>query len=317
MLDPRGEGTWTLGAAAVDLGDWFVWLASRWVSMATGEKLSGALSARGDGTWRGGVLDGRAELGLRDGRFEDAARHLVIEGLALGVEFTDLRARRTAPAQVLTWQGGHYDTVPFGPGRVEFEIEGDIVRVAGTSLAIFGGTLETGAWVWRSDRPMLTVTAELRGIEMGKLLFLLPPVLAAAQGKIDGHIALYRDDAGLQIGAGRLSLRQGEFAVLRLAPTPGLLSGQLPAAVRKHYAGLGRLETGGIPLRAELLEVVLTPLGDAEGRTAVVRIEGGPADPDLKAPVVLQVNVRGPLDSLVKFGTDSRLGFRGAGGNFR
>jgi hypothetical protein len=44
----------------------------------------------------------------------------------------------------------------------------------------------------------------------------------------------------------------------------------------------------------------------------LVSITGGPADPALRAPVVLEVNVRGPLDQVVAFGTHSRLRF-GAG----
>jgi hypothetical protein len=36
-------------------------------------------------------------------------------------------------------------------------------------------------------------------------------------------------------------------------------------------------------------------------------------DPALKSPVVLQINVRGPLESVVKFGTHSKLRFGGGG----
>jgi len=60
---------------------------------------------------------------------------------------------------------------------------------------------------------------------------------------------------------------------------------------------------------ARELEIRLTPEGDAEGRTARVRLKGGPADPALRAPVELEVNVRGPLDSLVQFSTHHRVRF--------
>ena len=79
--------------------------------------------------------------------------------------------------------------------------------------------------------------------------------------------------------------------------------------MRRHYPGLVQLEAGGVPLRARELEVLLTPAGDPEGRTARVRLKGGPADPALQAPVDLEVNVRGPLDSLVQFGTHHRVRF--------
>ena len=42
---------------------------------------------------------------------------------------------------------------------------------------------------------------------------------------------------------------------------------------------------------------------------------GGPSDPELTAPIDAKINVRGPLESLVKIGadlgTDPRLRFRG------
>jgi hypothetical protein len=313
VLDPRGEGSWRLAEAVIDLGEWFGWLAPRFLPAAENASLNGELTVRGEGTWRGGQLGGRAELALRDGRFEDMGRKLVVEGIAFEVELADVAARRTAGRPELTWRGGRYDVIPFGSGRVEFALDGDRVRVSSATLALFGGELQTAAVELSMNKPALALTAQLHGVELERILFLLPPVLAAAQGRLDGRLELRSDENGLQIGVGRLTLRQGDNAELRLAPSPGLLSTQLPEAVRQHYPGLGQLEMGRIPLRAERLEVFLNPAGDEEGRTATVRLEGGPADPALKAPVVLQINVRGPLDSLVKFGTHSKLGFGGGG----
>ena len=82
--------------------------------------------------------------------------------------------------------------------------------------------------------------------------------------------------------------------------------------VLQHYPGLKKIEMGEAPLRAEELEVTFTPGGDSEGRTARVHIAGGPVDPNLKAPIDLNVNVRGPLQSLIQFGTNSRLRFGGS-----
>src|SRR5690606_14321121 len=109
-----------------------------------------------------------------------------------------------------------------------------------------------------------------------------------------------RTPNGVQIGNGTLALRAGETADLRLAPTPGLLSSSLPETVLKVYPGLGKIETGEVPIRAERLEVAFTPSGDAQGRTAAIRVVGGPEDPRLRAPVDLNINVRGPLEQLIK-----------------
>jgi hypothetical protein len=309
VLDPRGEGTWALDELEIDLGEWFGWVGPRLLPASPQASLRGVLHLRGAGAWRDGALSGRADLTVRDGRFEDPARGLVVEGLALRVAEVDLGRRRTAAGQVLEWREGRYDTIPFGPGRVEFAIDGKAVQVQRVTLAIFGGDFEAGPLEVSAKNPVLDLTARMQGVQLQRMLFLLPPVLKAAQGRLDGNLALRSDGAGLQIGIGRLRLREGETAELQFAPSPGLLTAQLPAAVKQHYPGLEKLETGGIPLRADRLEVDLSPAGDAEGRTATVHIEGGPADPALKAPVVLQINVRGPLESVVKFGTHSKLRF--------
>lgn len=311
LLDPRGEGTWQLGEARVDLGEWFGWFVPKLMPDSPAASLTGELVLRGAGSWRNEVLGGRVEINVRDGRFEDPTRKVVVEGLALRIELDDLLKPRSAGVQELTWRGGKFDAIPFGAGRVEFALEGEEVRVQSAKLLLFGGELRVASTVFSTRDAALAVTANVQGIDLSQILFLLPPVLSAAQGRLDGQLALRRDAAGLQIGAGRLALRAGETADLRMMPTPGLLSSQLPPAVKQHYPGLGRMETGGIPLRAENLEIVLTPDGDREGRSATVQIKGGPADASLKAPVVLQLNVRGPLDQVVKFGTQSNLRFGG------
>ena len=154
-----------------------------------------------------------------------------------------------------------------------------------------------------------SLAARMSGVQLAELLPFLPPLLASARGRLDGRISLRSDADGVRIESGHLALRAGETAELRFLPTPGVISGQLPQLVRQYYPGLLQLESGGIPLRAERLEVVMNASGDETGRTAVVSLEGGPSDPALRAPVVIQVNVRGPLDQVVAFGTHSRLRF--------
>jgi hypothetical protein len=313
VLDSQGEGTWAVEELTLDLGEWFGWVGPRLLPALAKATLQGQLTAKGAGTWRGGVLGGRATIEVRDGRYEDPALGLTLEGIKVRLDVVDVGERRTAPGQVLEWSAGKADLVPLGPGRVEFALEGDTLKIGLIRVAVFGGELEVGPTEFSARRPAVDFSARMRGVELRQVLFLLPPVLVAAQGRLDGQIALRRDSAGLQIGIGRLTLRQGEKADLQFAPSPGLLTAQLPAQVKQYYPGLEKLETGGIPLRAERMEIELTPAGDEQGRTATVHIEGGPVDPALKSPVVLQINVRGPLESVVKFGTHSKLRFGGGG----
>lgn len=308
-LDPFAEGTWRLTEARVELGQWLGAIAPFLSPELAKVALQGAMEATGEGTWRGGVLGGRATLTLRDGRLDDPAHKFGLEGVTLTARFEDLAGRRTAPAQVLAWRSGHYDTFAIGEGRVVFALQGDALHVQEAVVGVLGGELTLSSFVMSTQRSDVSVTAQVRGVDVTQLLFLLPPVLADARGRLDGRLALRRDDAGIQIGTGRLALRPGDTAELRLAPTPGLLSKSMPAAVLQHYPGLGKIEMGEMPLRADVLEVTFTPQGDDAGRTAWVHVAGGPVDPKLRAPIDLNINVRGPLESLVKFGTNSRLKF--------
>jgi hypothetical protein len=311
-VDPAGEGTWRGAEAEIDLTRWFAagtpYLPIDYLPLT----VQGTLAFSGAGTWRDGQLAGRAVVSLRNGRIDDPARKLVLEGVETEVAFEDIAAPRTASAQVFTWRTGQYDTIALGAGRIVFALAGDEIRLEETVAQVLGGEVRLGAVVVSTKKPDISVTATVSGVDVTQLLFLLPPILADAKGRLDGQLALRRDEAGLQIGTGNLTLRPGETAELRLAPTPGLLSASLPAAVLKHYPGLGQIEMGEVPLRADSLEVTFTPQGDAEGRTAWVHVTGGPVDPKLTAPIDLTVNVRGPLDSLIKFGTDSRLKFGGS-----
>jgi hypothetical protein len=307
-LDPAGEGTWRISKAEINVTEWFR-VAPLFAAEMTGAAAGGTLSFTGEGTWRSGVVDGKATFSLREGRIDDAKHKILLEGISVDIEFAELATLRTAPGQVFTWRSGRYDVVPLGVGRIEFEMDRKEVRVTSALIDVFGGELQVGSLVMSTQRPEFSVDARMAGVAVDQVLFLLPPVLADARGRLDGHVALTRDDSGIKIGAGNLSLRPGETAELRLAPTPGLLSASIPPTVLQHYPGLRKIETGEMPMRAEQLEVTFTPEGDAAGRSASVHVVGGPSDPNLKAPIDLTVNVRGPLQSLIKFGTNSRLRF--------
>lgn len=315
-LDPIGEGDWRVTEAEIDLAEWFGWLAPRFSADAAGVTCSGSLRLSGAGTWRNGALGGKASFSVREGRIDDPARKFLLEGISVDFEIADLAKLRTEPAQVFTWRSGRYDVVALGVGRIELELDAEEIRVTKAAIDVFGGELNVGSLVMSTKSPEFSVVARMDGVEVGQLMFLLPPVLSEAHGRMDGNVAIKRDATGIQIGNARLALREGETADLRLAVKPGWLTTSLPPAVVKYFPGFRKMESGEIPIRARVLEMTITPQGDAAGRTAWVRLAGGPSDPELNAPIQTDVNVRGPLEALVKIGADlgtnSRLRFSGA-----
>lgn len=315
-LDPAGEGTWELRDAEVDLGRWLPLVPAVWPGFSLGGvTLGGKIAATGAGTVRGGVPNGRAKIAWRGGRVDDPAHKLMLEGLAGEVVLEDFAMRQTAPAQVISWSGGRYDVVDFGAGRVSFVVAGERLLIDELKLAVFGGEVGLSAMEVSLVRPEVEMTATISGVDAALVLPLFPQLATSAKGRLDGSLTLRRDGEGVHLGRGQLTLPAGSTADVLLKPTPGLLTQSLPDAVRKHYPGLGDLEAGRVPLRADVLEVMFDSAGDAEGRTARVRLAGGPVDPRMRAPIDLTMNVRGPLDLLVKFGTNSRLHW--GGGNKR
>lgn len=308
-LDARGDGEWSAEVDEVDLADWFPAIQPLLARDLAFLSVAGQLQGVARGTLAAGRLAGSASLRLRAGQLGYPPSKVRVEGVSLDLTEVDLGDWSAPPGQLLTWTRARIDSLETGPGRVEFAFVRQALLVAHGEVALLGGEVAVSNTALALDRPEVQVDAEARGLDLARIVALLPPVVAAASGRLDGRLSLRRDSGGFQLGAGRLALREGESAEVRLAPSPGLLSSQLPELVRRHYPGLVQLEAGGVPLVARELEILLTPEGDVEGRTARVRLKGGPADPALQAPVNLEVNVRGPLDSLVQFSTHHRLRF--------
>ena len=307
---------WRLKNVELDLARWSEALAAQWPALA-GATLGGRVLMSGEGDWRDGQLSGRALVRLSEGRVDLPSKKLTLEGLELALQIDDLAARRTAPAQVLALRGGRYDLVTLGAARVVFALDGDKMRVAEAVLEALGGQLILAPFTVALANPDLTVAARAEQIDVTLLLSLLPPILAEAHGRLDGELAFHRDARGeIQIASGRLALRPETTAELRLLPSPGLLTGSLPPKVLQYYPGLIKIETGEMPMRADRLDVRLTPAGDADGHSATVHLEGGPVDPALRAPLVFDLNVNGSLEAVaplfMKLGADSKLSVGGA-----
>jgi hypothetical protein len=307
---------WRLKSVELDLARWNETLAAQWPALA-GVTLGGRVRVSGEGEWREGRLSGRVLFRLTEGRVDLPAKKLTLEGLELTVQIDDLAARRTAPAQVFTLRGGHYDTITLGAGRFVFALDGDKAQVTEAALEALGGRLVLAPFALSLAQPELTVAARAEQIDVTLLLPLLPPILAEAHGRLDGELAFHRDaGGGIKIASGRLGLRPETTAELRLLPSPGLLTASLPPTVLKYYPGLIKIETGEMPMRADRLEVHITPSGDTEGHSATVHLEGGPVDPSLHTPLVFDLNVNGSLEAvaplLMKLGAGTRLSVGGA-----
>lgn len=153
------------------------------------------------------------------------------------------------------------------------------------------------------------VTLDLSDVELGELVKVADAAhkyVRTAKGRVEGRVRVRLSAAPLSF-EGDLRLAKGSTAVVTLVPSPGLLTSYVPERVRKLYPGIEAIELGQTALEARELRVKFHPAGDASGRTAVLRIEGHPLDPQIIAPLELDVNISGPLEKLLRQALDSRL----------
>ena len=313
-----GGGSWVLHDAVLDGRFWFApffqWLGGAVAGIVGG----GELRLQGRGTFRGGMPAGNVAVTFRRGNLRSAEGKWTLDGISLDGEFAiDGRERTVQSASPVKIFVQTISTSRYGARN--FSIEGRLtdlrsLRVETAHIEIAGGDAVASPCIVSLIPFEIQVDVAFKRVGLQDIAALVPGLLSDARGRVDGraHVG-WTPGGGLQLGDAAISANNDEPTEIRLAPFPGLITDYVPQSVREkvlqQYPGLGLIETGKVPLRSTLLEAVYTPKGDASGRTAYVHLMGGPVDPKLRAPVDLEINVRGPIQPLIKFGTDPRLHF--------
>ena len=188
-------------------------------------------------------------------------------------------------------------------GRIEFKswLNGQFTA---------GSAEVSGEGRWQARALSGDFTLKVRDVNLSELAAFADPektYVRTANGKVEGIIRVRVRAGALSGGDSALRLPPGTTATVTFVPSPGLLTSYVPAQVLKHYPGIEAIELGKTPLEAKVLQLVYHPEGDAQGRGARLRIEGRPLDPKIIAPLELEVNFTGPLESLLRKALDSRL----------
>lgn len=302
------DGTWALDESTAEASPWFALLAPRLGPAAAGLEAAGRLTLAGGGTLAAGVPAGRVQARLSGGGLRSAADDWELRDIAAEGNF-DLEGRGDLAVEVAAVRYGLWT---MRDGRVGLTLGAQgTASVTRVRIEGLGGSIELDPFTFAWARPEAALTLRLGGLALQELVALLPAALAEARGRVDGQVALHWDAAGgFTIGAGWIGLAGDEGASVRLAAMPGLITAQIPES-NPAYAPLQRVELGRTPLNVQVLRAEFFPQGDGRGRTASVRLQAEPADPGLKAPVVIDINVAGPLDQLIRLGMDERVRFGG------
>ncbi len=315
-LSLEGEGSYDLAkgdlafkvpAISLDVKTWQAF-AEQLVPMPGGPwEIEGKLTARAEGRLMGRDLVATAHVQLREGRVLNADQKLAAEGVEADLEFTDLAEFVTKPGTMrlrelrvgqLALQEVDYEFAFQGTDRVGF------TRV---NLKTLGGTVSAEPFSYLFSRGELEAVVLVDGIDVAAVMALTRDLPAKAIGRVNGRFPIRIDDSGLRLGTGWLQLKPGVHAEIQFDANGLLTGGASPN--NPAYAVLKKVESGLLKLKVSELRLDIRPPNAPPGRSAQLHIAGEPVDPDVKAPVVLDLNVNGPLEKLINLGLDSRLSF--------
>jgi hypothetical protein len=305
-----GELSFTVPELALDLKSWegFVqqlvpWPEGDW---AVEGKFSGGV----EGRWVGNTLTATGILRLREGRVASLEKAITAEGIETDLEFTDLARLMTKPGS-LRVREVRAGELTLRDVTAEFSLEGaDRVAVSRASLRALGGHVTTEPFIVVPSQEGFEAVLLADGIAIEEVMALTEDLPAKATGRVNGRLPVRIDEDGLQFGTGWLALKPGFPAEIAFN-TKGLLTAGAAPGSPKH-AVLQKIESGLLKLKIGELRLDIRPPNVPAGRSAQLHLKGEPVDPEVKAPVTLDLNVNGPLEKLINMGLDSRLSI-GAG----
>lgn len=304
--DPgSGELAFKLPEIAFDLEPWDGFVR-RLAPVPAGDwEAAGKFSGSAEGRWSDGKLTATGRVHLQEGRLASTVQAITAEGIEAALEFTDLAARTSKPGtlRIREVRTGKLTLTDVAAG---FSLEGaDRVVIAEASLQALGGRLSAEPFAFAPSRAELDAVLLADGISIEEVMALTQDLPAKATGRVNGRVPVRIGAGGLKLGTGWLALTPGVSAEIEFNAKGLLTGGAAPNTA--SYAVLQRIESGLLKLRIGELRLDIRPTDAPEGRSARLHLKGAPVDPEVKAPVILDLNVNGPLEKLINMGMDSRL----------
>ncbi len=270
-------------------------------------QMAGTVTATATCTYATEQVSARAQVQLREGRFVHPEGMPVASGVTADFIFTDALALISEPGVVRVREidAGDIKATNF---EAEIALAGaDELRVSRVTMEAMGGRVAVEPFVLFPQRDAIEATLLVEGLVVEQLLALTKDLPAKATGRVDGRLPVHYSSSGVRLGTGWLELKRGAPAELQFNSHGLLTAGVAP----KHpsYATLKKIETGLLRLNLTELRLDIRPPHSPAGRSATLRVAGVPVDPELKAPVNLDLNVNGPIEQLLNLGMDGRIKF--------
>ncbi|MDP2136457.1 MAG: YdbH domain-containing protein [Candidatus Didemnitutus sp.] len=304
---PKQTLQFQLTRSEIDLQRWQGFIQQLVVLPGGKWDLAGILTVTAAGTYAEDKLAVNGRVQLRDGNFYFAERNVTASGTTADFTFTDFDRVVSEPGTVRV---AKLDAGEIKVTNLDLELAfagPEKIAVSRASLEALGGKLSAEPFTFYPLKNELDATLVVEGLVVEQIMALTKDVPAKAMGFVDGWLPIRIDGAGLRFGSGWLELKRGAYAEVRFNAAGLLTNGVSP----KHasYPTLKKVESGLLQLKLTELRLDIRPPGAPPGRSATLRLKGEPVDPQVKAPVNLDLNVNGPLEQLLNLGMDGRIKF--------
>jgi hypothetical protein len=302
-----GEGEFRSTALRLDLQAWQKWL-EHWAPLPGGPwELAGTLTGEAGGEYLGGRLAARGEFHLRGARAASTVSKVTAEGVEADIDVADLTQllARKATLRAKTVTSG---AIVLSDLAAEFSrTESGRFDVAALSARALGGTLSVEPFVYRLGQSEVDAVILADGIRAEEVMALTEDLPARASGPLSGRLPVHYDGSGVRFGTGWLGLKEGASVEIQFHAAGLLTAGTSPKS--PQYAVLKKVEDGILKLKVTELRLDIRPPNAPGTRTAQLHVVGAPVDPEVKAPVTLDLNVNGPIESLINLGMKSGASF--------
>lgn len=303
----RDDLNFKVPAVSLDLKVWQEFVRRLMVIPGGEWELEGKFSGHAEGRLAGKELTTSGTVRLREGRAQNTAQAVTAEGIEADLEFTDFSKVLTKPGALRIREVRTGQLVLRDMDYV-FALEGTKkIVITKASFKALGGVVQAEPFNYFPDLRELEAVVLVDGINVEEIMALTQDLPAKASGRVNGRIPLRLDDNGLRLGTGWLQLKPGVHAEIQFN-TSGLLTNGVSTS-SPSYVVLKKIESGLLKLRITEMRLDIRPPNAVAGRSAQLHIAGEPVDPQVKAPVILDLNVNGPLEKLINMGFDSRLSF--------
>lgn len=323
---------WTIRRGALDLGELWPELRVHAGPEAVGWSASGRMELAGTGHWcpQEGPT-GELRLVLREGWARSEALGIELSGIEADLSTTTRMGASLPAGQILRVAratGGDLELKDFS---LKFGVTSNgVVEVSGGGATLLGGRVTLRPFMVPLGAPALNAAADVEAVQLAEVARLMPWLLQTAQGRLRGRVHLVWDELkGLRLRDGRLDIVRSDDAAFHLAPSPGLLTGNMPKVFgftptswtwaswigvkNPAHGPLRAIELGHAGVMIDAFQVTFWPDGPGTGRPMSIHIAGRPTSGQIVEELVLDVNFFGPLNEAMGFGLNQEFtgfGFR-------